>query len=71
MTTILDLPDEILLLLFKRYLNITDLLQISNSCKKFKYLIEEFSLWSKFLNMYPLIDFNYPYGRLFLIRVIK
>ena len=65
---ILDLPDDVLIQIFKSYLSPLDLINVSNTCKKFKDLIEDFSLWSKFINRLPLLDYNYPYGNfIFLI----
>lgn len=63
MTHILDLPDEILILLFGRYLNIADLTRTLASCKRFYFLIEKYKLFNKFLQKYPLLDYNYPYGK--------
>lgn len=59
---LLDLPDDILVYLLKRYLNIDDLLRLSMTCKKLGQLIDTYNLWAKFILVYPILDFSYPYG---------
>lgn len=61
---IVDLPDDVLVLLFKNYVNCVDLIAISNTCIRFRQIIDSFNVWSKYLKKYPLLDFSYPNGEI-------
>lgn len=62
-----SLPDDILIHLFRDYLNLKDIISISKSCTRFKHLIDTYNLWTYLLYKYPIIDFSYPFGNLLSI----
>lgn len=59
---ILDLPDEILINLLKKYIDLNSLKKLYLSCKRLYVLIDSYNIWNKYLKFYPIIDFNYPNG---------
>ncbi len=60
---ILELPDEILCLIFDKYLDLKHLFILSSTCNRFYFIIDSYNLWLKYLFKSPCIDFNYPYGK--------
>ncbi len=60
----INLPDDLLILLFDKYLKATDLISVSKVCRKFYHIVNNFELCDKFLTDYPVIDLNYPYGKI-------
>jgi hypothetical protein len=61
---ILDLPDDILIQIFKKYLNFSDLFSLSSCCTRFLNLLNKYNIWVTYLNKLPLLDYNYPYGKI-------
>lgn len=64
---ILDLPDEVLVNLFDKYLCRDQLVAIHLTCQRFRIIIDHYDLWCKYLLKVPAIDYNYPFGNLFKI----
>jgi hypothetical protein len=60
--TLLDLPDEILINLIKKYIDLDSLKRLYVTCKRFHILIDSYNIWNKHLKFYPIVDFNYPNG---------
>ncbi|RNA41049.1 F-box WD repeat-containing 4 [Brachionus plicatilis] len=55
-----NLPNDILILIFSKYLSLEDLFSISQCSKYFKDII--FNYVIKNINNYPVLDLNYPFG---------
>lgn len=65
-----DLPNEVLILIFSKYISLDELLSISQCCKFFKYLVFNFIINK--IDKYPVLDLNYPFGNLKIkIKYIK
>jgi hypothetical protein len=58
----INLPEDILIFLFKNFLNLNDLFVLSTTCKKINIILLNYKIWSKFKKFYPIIDFNFPSG---------
>ena len=56
------LPDDILLNIFQKYLNLNQLLCLSYTCQRFNSIINCYNLWDKYLKTLPIVDFSYPNG---------
>jgi len=60
---ILDLPDEVLVNIFDKYVNRIQLEALHSTCKRFRLLIDHYDhLWLKYLFELPAIDYSYPFG---------
>ena len=59
---LIDLPEDVLVYLFKNFLNLNDLFVLSTICKRFYLILQNYKIWQKFKILYPIIDFSYPYG---------
>ncbi len=60
---ILDLPDEILVNIFDKYVNRSQLEALHSTCHRFRLLIDHYEhVWLKYIFEFPVIDFNYPFG---------
>ncbi len=55
---LLDLPDDILVNLIDKYLNLTDVLNLTYTCIRFQKIINTYNLWSKYTKSLPIIDSN-------------
>lgn len=58
----INLPDDVLVYLFKNFLNLNDLLVLSTTCKKLSEICNNYKMWSYFKTFYPIMDYSYPYG---------
>ena len=58
----INLPEDIVIYLFKIFLNLNDLFVLSTTCKKINLILLNYKIWSKFKKFYPIVDFNYPCG---------
>lgn len=61
---IINLPDDVLINLFDKYFCQSDLRALHDTCSRFKIVIDRYNLWLKYLYKVPLIDFNYPFGKM-------
>ena len=59
---LIDLPEDVLVYLFKNFLNLNDLFVLSTICKRFYLILQNYKIWQKFKILYPIIDFSYPSG---------
>jgi hypothetical protein len=57
-----NLPDDVLIHIFNNYLNLNDLFSIFKTCKRFYMICQNYKIFSKFMSVYPIIDFSYPSG---------
>ena len=51
-----DLPNEILVNLIDKYLNLSDVLNLTYTCMRFYQLVNNYDLWSKYTKSLPIID---------------
>ena len=63
---IIDLPDDILIYLFDKYLNLNDLLAVYQTCNRFKNIIDYYNVSAKYSRSLPLLDFTYPNGKAYV-----
>ena len=61
----LELPDDIFVNLFDKYLDQSAIEALYNTCLHFRQIIDNYNLWLKYLNKIALIDYSYPHGKLY------
>ncbi len=57
-----DLPDDLIVNIIDKYLNLNDILSLSKTSLRFYHLINDYNLSNKYLKFLPFVDFNYPNG---------
>lgn len=57
-----DLPDDTLVNIIDKYLNLDDLLSLSKTSLRFYRLINDYNLSNKYFKYLPIVDYNYPNG---------
>ena len=63
--SILNLPDEILVNIFDKYLNLDQLEALHSTCIRFSKILDQYDqIYRKFLFKSPIIDYNYPIGKI-------
>ncbi|CAF0710629.1 unnamed protein product [Brachionus calyciflorus] len=66
-----DLPDDILIYIIKKFLNLNDSIQISKTCTRFYTLLNSYKIWTLLLQKHPVLDLNYPNDYDEVYRLVK
>ena len=66
---IIDLPDDILLAIFNKYLTLIDLITVYQTCDRFMQIINQYNVWLNLSSTCPLLDFSYPNGENFILTI--